>query len=211
LAQAQEKLEQTSVKISNAADTIKASKEGTKQNWVDIMDAESGKQKMNVITNLAKEVLNNQKQLSVERDEREKNIIVFGVEDKDKKVESPEEDKAFFKTMCLSALELDEAPEVKIIRIKDSNPNHTRPIKVTFDSIWNKRKFLSSLFRLKGLDKYRNVRVAHDMCIADREENRKLLQEAYKKNQEEKPTSFKYKVRGPPWAMKIIKVSLQKN
>ena len=33
-----------------------------------------------------------------------------------------------------------------------------------------------------------------------------MLKEAHRLNEEEKPVGFKYKVRGPPWAMKIVKV-----
>ena len=34
-----------------------------------------------------------------------------------------------------------------------------------------------------------------------------MLKEAYEKNTQEKPQDFKYKVRGPPWALKIVKVT----
>ena len=211
ITDAQDKLEKTSVKIPNAAEAINESKEISKSSWVEIMDEDSGKQKINMITSLAKEVLNNQKQLSVEREDREKNVIIFGATEENKNVENSENDQLFFKTMCEDALEYKESLEVDIKRIPNSKPNQDRPMKVTFKDTWSKRKFLSSLHKLKGNDKYSNIRVSHDMCIADREENAKLLKEAHKKNTEEKPTTFKYKVRGPPWAMKIVKVPQSKN
>ena len=205
IAQVQEKMEKSNTNTTNAAETPSTSAASSMPIWV-----ETGKQKMDMITNLAKEVLNNQKQLSVERDEREKNVILFGINEKDN-TENLDEDNQFLKTMCENALDFQEVPEVKVTRISTKKLNKIRPIKAEFTNIWHKRKFLSSLWKLKDKEQYKHVRVSHDMCIADREENRKLLQEAYKRNQEETPTTFKYKVRGPPWAMKITKVSLAKN
>ena len=43
----------------------------------------------------------------------------------------------------------------------------------------------------------------------DRDESSRLLTEAYNKNQklkEEGESNYRYKVRGPPWAMGIVKI-----
>ena len=87
---------------------------------------------------------------------------------------------------------------------------HSRPIKVTFPTSWEKRKFLTSLRKLKD-SPYEKLHVAHDMSQEDRDRNKALLDEAYQLNQDlVKPSNFRYKVRGPPWAQKIVKV-YQKN
>ena len=250
------KMEEIQEKINTNFDSLKQSLDSPKStSWADIVGegdktnttqnpSQNQKQKLDLISNLAKEVLNNQKQLSVEREERDKNVIIFGVkenlkneakidvtktndekadennDDKDKtdvtkkndeNTRETDEDNTFLTKMCQEVLQFKEVPETTIQRIPANKPNRIRPMKVMFTNLWDKRKFLSSLNKLKGNDAYSNVRVAHDMCIADREENRKLLDEAYKRNITEKPTTFKYKVRGPPWAMKITKVLLQKN
>ena len=45
------------------------------------------------------------------------------------------------------------------------------------------------------------------MCEEDRAENKRLLKEAYDRNKElEQPCNYKYKVRGPPWDSKIVKI-----
>ena len=44
------------------------------------------------------------------------------------------------------------------------------------------------------------------MSEEDRKENKRLLKEAWEKNKKENNDEFKYKVRGPPWSMKIVKV-----
>ena len=40
----------------------------------------------------------------------------------------------------------------------------------------------------------------------ERTENKKLLKQAYEMNMKENNSNYKHKVRGPPWAMKIVKV-----
>ena len=49
------------------------------------------------------------------------------------------------------------------------------------------------------------MKVRHDMSKEGRIENKRLIQEANDLNDKEKPEGFKYRVRGPPWAMKIVK------
>ena len=94
--------------------------------------------------------------------------------------------------MCSETLQLDSTPKVNMSRIGDSNREHNRPIKVCFDQLWDKRKFLGSLFKLKLNDKFRGVHISHDMCQEDRAENKRLLKEAYQLNQVEKPETFRY-------------------
>ena len=44
------------------------------------------------------------------------------------------------------------------------------------------------------------------MSPDERKVSKELLTEAYNKNQTEAPAGFLYKVRGPPHAMKIVKI-----
>ena len=108
--------------------------------------------------------------------------------------------------MCSETLQLENLTDVKLTRLGDKRANHTRPIKVVFKQNWEKRKFLSRLYRLKVDEKFKNINVSHDMNEEERVENKKLLKEAYEMNINENNQNFKYKVRGPPWAMKIVKV-----
>ena len=90
--------------------------------------------------------------------------------------------------------------------VRSKNKEHERPLKVSFHQSFDKRKFLSSLYKLKSDSKFDEIRVSHDMCEADRAENGRLLQEAYQRNQKIKNAGYKWKVRGPPWALRIVKV-----
>ena len=199
LTESHNKLEENTLKISNAAESITTV---DKRSWAEIASVENPS--VDVITNLTKQVLKDQKILCADREERENNVIIFNVEEKENHT-----DESFFNTMCTTALELN-SPEVKVQRISDRMSNRHRPIKVKFVNNWEKRKFMIKLSKLKQHEEYSMVQVKHDMSIDDRIENKRLLKEAYDKNCTEKPTTFKYKVRGPPWAQRIVKVPLKK-
>ena len=46
----------------------------------------------------------------------------------------------------------------------------------------------------------------HDMTEAEKENNRKLLEEAISKRQQEPSENYTFVVRGPPWDRKIQRV-----
>ena len=51
-----------------------------------------------------------------------------------------------------------------------------------------------------------NIKIQHDLTVEERKITKDLLSEAYNKNQTESPVDFLYKVRGPPHALKVVKV-----
>ena len=175
----------------------------SKPSWANVVTGGDNKtNEVELIRSLAKKVLNDQKQQSADRTQRENNVIMFNVADA-----TPEEtDDSYFKTLCKHTLEMDPIPEVKMSRIGEKRPDYNRPIKVIFTQNWDKRKFLSKMFKTKNVEKYNKLRVSHDMSEDDRQENKRLLKDAYQRNQDEKPTKYKYKVRGPPWRMQVVKV-----
>ena len=198
----------------------------------------------NVIVDFAKQVVNNHKKITLDREERENNIIIFNApeenlentnadvgkkatvenitnnettkesttnddareENKTNELDEKANDEKFFKKLCQQVLGIKETPEVKMIRIGHKQANKPRLLKVSFLNSWDKRKFLSSLPKLKNQAIYKDLRVSHDMCLEDRLENKKLLSQAYEMNKKDNPEGFKYKVRGPPWEMKIVKI-----
>ena len=150
---------------------------------------------------LAKKVTDTHKKLTLDREDRENNVIIFNVPETNK-----DDDIKFFNQMCSQSLDFVDVPKVSMARLGAKTSDHQRPLKVSFQESWDKRKFLAKLYKLKLDKKFERVRVAHDMCEDDRLENKRLLKEAYILNQKEQPTDFKYKVRGPPWALRIVKV-----
>ena len=199
-------MEEASTSITNAAKTLSNTKFPT-ESYADKVGSNSESATVNMMTNLAKQMLDKQTTLSVEREKREKNVLMYNVDDKSTDKDA---DKTFFQNLCEKTLEMDSTPEAELTRIPTKNPKYFKPVKVQFKSIWDKRKFLSNLYKLKLDEKMNSIRVAHDMCQVDRDENKKLLEKAYQQNIHEKPKDFRYKVRGPPWEQKIVKVT-QKN
>lgn len=154
-------------------------------------------------------VANKQKSINEDRQARENKVIIFNM-----KEEKEEKDtlKSKVESLCLD-VECEKKPTnvERLGQIKPEKPvtENPRPIKVSFNSNFDKRIFLSKLRNLKGNNKYQNVRIQHDMSFEDRNENKRLLKEVYELNQHEDKdgkSMYKYKVRGPPWAMNIVRV-----
>ena len=162
---------------------------------------EKSNQPANLVKSLAIQVANSQKKILTSREERENNIIVYNV---------PEEsttnikDDSFFKSLCKDHLQLGDIETKQISRLETRSVK-PQPMKVVFNKNWEKRKFLSNMYKIKDDDNLGNIRVRHDMNKEDREENRRLIKEADSLNDKEQPKDFKYRVRGPPWDMKIVK------
>jgi len=85
----------------------------------------------------------------------------------------------------------------------------SRPLIVQFASYTSKNLIMESLYKLKhAAQKLRNVIVAHDMTKLEREECRRLVEEAKAKEEEDDSGKYLYRVRGPPGGLKIVKIRL---
>ena len=156
-------------------------------------------------------VANTQKKICDDREERMNNVIIFNLEEdgKEKAEELNEKAEELFE-----AMEFDKK-NAKVERIgknidgNNRSRKYARPVKVKFNNSWEKRLFMSKLKNLKDQERWASTRVSHDMGLEDREENRRLLKEAYELNLNNKDKRVVFRVRGPPWAMEIVKI--QKN
>ena len=186
--------------------SIPSTKEPEAKSWAEKVMSEINQptNPEHIFENLAKQVANTQKQITSDREERENNVIIFNIPEQ--KVKSSEKDKSFFESLCSEHLQLEEFTNIKLTRLGVQKEKYQRPLKVVFSESWDKRKFLSNLYKLKDIATFKNLRVSHDMNEQDRDENKKLLKKAHQMNEIEKPKNFRYKVRGPPWSMKIVKV-----
>ena len=121
------------------------------------------------------------------------------------------EDQEFFDKFCTDALEINKIELKNITRIgaKSNSNDSKRPIKVAFKTVFDKRKFMSSLVKLKELDDssiYKNINISHDLSPEMRAETKKLLKQAYDKNQAAPENDFLWKVRGPPCSPRLVKI-----
>ena len=175
-------------------------------------DSRTGKPAKTFASIVAKEVVHQSNKINYERETREKNVIVFRVPEsvKDSRQGQKKDDEIFIKDMC-DVLNLGNLSIEKIVRIGSADPDKKRPVKLTFKSVFDKRTFLASLYKLKeAAPKFKETRVQHDLTPEDRMFTKTLLAEAHKKNEDEKPSDFLFKVRGPPGAIKIVKIFNQK-
>ena len=223
IAKVEEKLDEKIVDLKAEIDELKAVKNGfenigkaqTTQNqlWSDIVAGNQGGVKESFVSTMAKQVVNQTNQVIAERDNRENNIMLFNV--KESNSQSPEErkedDKGIFEDICRVVVDK-VLPINKIVRLGQKTTNNdgnskVRPIKVCFTTGFDKRKFMSNLYKLKdATEELKTIRIQHDLSPDERELTKTLLAEAYNKNQSENPTNFLYKVRGPPQAPRVVKV-----
>ena len=90
-----------------------------------------------------------------------------------------------------------------------------RPLLITVNSESIKKQFFSKLYKLKDEHEFKNISVSHDMT--EERLNTKLLVEKARKrnrelagnNDENISKNWVFKVRGPPWEQRIVKVMIR--
>ena len=144
-----------------------------------------------------------------DREERKKNLILHNVPEPDTnvKTERIKADKEFFLKMCNKTL----GAEIKMEDIKrterfgEKNQEKPRPLWFSLSSENAKRSVFSKLAKLQDSE-YDSISINHDMTKIEREQKNKLTEEAKQLEKSDKEGKFRYRVRGPPWDMKIVKI-----
>jgi len=143
------------------------------------------------------------------RKSRENNLIIFGFEEIQSEVRQERIDhdiqqvKELYKA-C--KFQLDTTSIKKTGRLgKFNNEKRDRPLPVTPSSVESKLVLFKNIYRIRELTEYEKVNVSNDLTNAEREREKQLWQEAKKKQQfKDKSGDFIYKVRGLPWARRVI-------
>ena len=132
-----------------------------------------------------------------DRESRRNNLILFGI---------PEgsNDKTSAMELMTGVLEIDptEAALTKTSRIGIETPGKTRGLLITFKNGSIKEKIFKNLKALKGT-KFEKVSIQNDLTKAEREREKELRAKA---KELEKNEGGQFRVKGPPWARKIIKI-----
>ena len=90
---------------------------------------------------------------------------------------------------------------------KSMNAIAYRPLKVDFSSLFDKRLFLSKLYKLKyAAEPFKNISVQHDMSLEERAASKELAKKVKDLNKENQNLNIRYKIKGPPWDLKIVSV-----
>lgn len=174
------------------------------------------------VASLAKQVVDHSTRMSVDKENRERNVIIFNVVESSSEIgsERKEHDKKLFDDICNITLKqsipVKNISRLGNVQVNDSDETTSnagtektrpRPLKISFANTFDKRKFLANLRELKNArEDIRKISVQQDLSQEDRLKRKTLLAQAQEKNNTEAPEAFLYRVRGPPHALRIVKV-----
>ena len=117
------------------------------------------------------------------------------------------EDETMVKTLCEVVLQQSEVEPKNIFRLGPPQIGKTRPIKVEFSHKEDKLAIMRNLFRLQHTEEpFRIMSITNDLSQEERDENRKLVMQAKQLNEEDNSSEWVYKVRGPPWDRRIVRL-----
>ncbi|KAL4240642.1 hypothetical protein ACF0H5_001433 [Mactra antiquata] len=169
-------------------------------------------QNMNNIEDIDNNVISSVISEMNEQKNREDNIVFYGVTElnsKNGKERQSHDCKIVNEIMNLCDIVLDNTDLIRTSRIGKYDSEKHRPLLVTGCETENKKKLFRNFNSAQSHDqnsKMDKIRVGHDLTQSERIEEKKLFSKAKELTQQSKG-EFNSKVRGPPWARKIVKVS----
>ena len=150
-----------------------------------------------------------------DRKDRETNFIVFNAPEPATNVKETrvQEDIELIRGLCNDVCSLDINPHndiVEVIRLgkkpTGENTGNPRPLKVVMKDKMIKTMMFKKLWKLRDAeDRFRSLSIQSDQTKKEREEEKKLVDEA-KDRQAKDEGKCRYRVKGPPWARKIVKI-----
>ena len=156
--------------------------------------------------------MNEQKLDEKSREEREGNIIIYRLKESTQAdpASRVKEDTDFFKSLCTEALGITEIGTKSVIRLgkKPDDQSRPRPLKVSLSDKNDRQKIMGNLTKLKDAEpKFRNISVAYDLSLEERKKKKEKVLEAKKREEEESDGGqWTFRVRGPPWDLKIVRL-----
>lgn len=163
------------------------------------------------------ETVQKQNEETIDKEKRKDNLIVFNAIEANTnlKDERIKHDIDIFleicETICPGKIKKEDI--LLSIRLGKKEDGHTRPMLTKLVDNNKKREILRNLHKLKDNtdERLNKVKMNHDLTIKEREQSKELQQEAKKKREQDKSGEFTYKVRGPPWDMKILKIKIKRD
>ncbi|KAK3104618.1 hypothetical protein FSP39_006297 [Pinctada imbricata] len=144
-----------------------------------------------------------------ERKQRENNIVIHGIEEavSENASERVKHDKERIMEILNTCIgKTDDKQVVKVKRLGKYKPeNPKRPLLATLPDTDTKKMLFQNIRKLatEG-EKYKDVRISNDFTQAERDQERKLVSEM--KELQKNSGEFLYRIRGPPWARRIVKL-----
>ena len=165
----------------------------------------------------SKEAITSQKQVIVSEaiekmkniHERRPNFVILNMpepklQDKHKNKENDLNSLEEICNICESPEIVENVTQFYRLGKKADDSSQSRPMLVKLKDESLKRKFFRNLAKLRESERFKNVRIYHDMSREEREADKVRVNEAKKMSEESK--KFTYKVRGPPWARVTVKI-----
>ncbi len=149
-----------------------------------------------------------------EQEERKRNVMFFNLpeskaQDMNDRTKHDKEEVKEISKICQATIKKDDMIKAKRLgsKLQGDKP---RPLLIELNSDEKKKALFMNLSKLKNAPaKYKSVSVQNDLTPKQRE-TEKLLREEAKKKEDEASGEAKFKVRGPPWNRRIIRVEIRK-
>ncbi len=149
-----------------------------------------------------------------EQEERKRNIIFFNVpesksSDLNERTKHDKEEIKELSKICQATIKKDEMIKAKRLG-KRPDSDKPRPLLIELINDEKKKALFKNLSKLqKAPEKYKAISVQNDLTQKQREQEKHLREQA-KKKEEEASGEAKFKVRGPPWDRRIVRVEVKK-
>ena len=145
-----------------------------------------------------------------ERDEKKPNMIIFNVPEPQTNLKEHRmaADKVTFISICKS-IDVELKPEKVYMadRLGKKREDGTRPMLIKLTDHTMKGTIFKNTAKLtQENNEFKNISMTNDLTKLQREQNKKLREEAKDKTEAEKEGKYYYKVVGPPWARKVTRV-----
>ena len=95
---------------------------------------------------------------------------------------------------------------LNLTRLGKKNPEAERPLRVILRESTKKDEVFRNIRKL-GESEYKDISIKNDLTKLERAEDKKLVAEAKTMQENDPSGDWKFKVRGPPWNRKIVRLS----
>ena len=148
-----------------------------------------------------------------DREERQDNVIIFNAPEPNTNLKEVRicEDTELVKNLCNEVCEIDIDTQndiADVIRLgrKPEGEGKPRPLKVLMKNTGKKTQLFKNLWKLRDADAKLNCLIIQNyLTKKEREDEKKLVDEAKAKEASTAGNS-RYRVRGPPWARRVVKL-----
>lgn len=148
-----------------------------------------------------------------DRKARESNLVIYGIDEVGNKPfpERQDHDAEMAKEVIQSCgVTIDDGEVQRTARLGSYDKKRAqRPMLVVLKNPEKKKNIFIGGKTLRETEKFKKVSLSNDLTHAEREHDKKLYGEAKEQEkQQQNSGEFTFKVRGPPWARKIVKLKV---